>query len=191
MPRVNIDELRRNILAIYGECFEKINWRRVLISEPGIYDSFLKTRAEKIINGDIDTYFEVLSAINPFDRLIRYGSGFEIGSDDPRMVAVHFHVNSNNVLGDANTLPRNVYNDLLHDYVCGCAIRIARDVLALLPIRHVVINAIDGSNEILSVDFTRKEFETLDFSSIDASDTVKNFEHVMDFDILQGFRGIG
>lgn len=187
---VNINSLREEIMDIYRDRMQPINWKQVLFAPDGTYPDYLKSRVENVLNGDIDTYFEILADINPFDKLIQYGSNFEVGTDDPRMMSVHFHVNSKSVLGSASSLSREQYNDLVQDYVCGCAIRLARDVFALLPVRHVEIVAKDGNNEILIVDFPKMEFEDLDFSSIDASDSVEKFEHKMNFTIERGFQAI-
>ena len=189
VPVVDIAAIRDAIESIYRTADEPINWKKMLVSDnPG--DSYFHSRAERVLEGDIDTYFEVINDLNPLDDLIRYGSEFECGTDDPRMLAVHFHVNSKAVLGEARKLPRNQYYDLLQDYVCGCSIRIARDMFALLPIRHIVIDAWDAGGDILSVDFKRKEFEKLDFATLDASDTVESFEHRMDFTLDGGFKKI-
>ena len=187
---VNVNAIRNDVTAIYRDSIQVIDWRRILISSSGEYHEYYKSRAEKILNGDIDTYYEVLSDLNPFDRLIQYGSDFECGTDDPRMLAVHFNVNSYQVLREALSLPVEQYNDLLQDYVCGCAIRIARDIFALLPLRSVLINAIDNGEDILSVKFKKRSFETLNFSRIDASDTVEQFEYRMNFNLHDGFKPI-
>lgn len=189
-PVVDIDELREAIRNIFRYADATVNWRRILISDtnPGVENwDYFKSRAEDVLNGDLDTYFQIISDINPVDDLLQYGSEFECGTDDPRMMTVGFTVNSAAVLRDAATLPQRVYNDLLQDYVCGCAIRVARDMLALLPLRHVIINTSDSSRPILSVDFDRKSFEQIDFSTGDASDIVESFPHRMNFDSDTGF----
>ena len=180
------------IRAIYRSADHEINWRQVLISGP-VNDTdddqtaYCKSLAQDVINGDIETYFKLISDLNPLDDLMEYGSGFECGTDDPRMIGVHFIVNSRRVLDTVRALPREHYNSLLQDYVCGCTIRIARDMFALLPVRHILVDASDGKNRILSVDFTRAEFIGLDFDEIDPSDAVQSFEHRMQYSPSEGF----
>lgn len=185
---VAIAEIIRNI---YRTSDETVDWRSILVSDEADDSNgewtYYKERAEKVLNGDIDTYFEIISDLNPLDDLLEYGSEFECGTDDPRMLSVHFKVNSERILRDAQTLNRREYNLLLQDYVCGCAIRIARDMFALLPLRHLIIDATDGTRNILSVDFNRTSFLDLDFETIDASDTVEKFSHEMHFDPDCGF----
>ena len=187
---VNVDAISNDVKAIYRDSIPAIDWHHILISQPGEYNEYYKSRAENILNGDVDTYFEVLADLNPFNALMQYGSDFECGTDDPRMLAVHFTVNSAQVLREAQSLPLEQYNDLLQDYVCGSAIRIARDIFALLPLRSVLINAIDNGNDILSVKLKKRSFETLNFTQIDASDTVEQFEHRINFNFNDGFKPI-
>lgn len=189
-PVVDIDAVRERIQAIYRFADNPVNWKKILVSQEdfGIdHWDYFKQRAEDVLNGDLDTYFEIISDINPVDDLLQYGSEFECGTDDPRMMVVEFKVNSKAVLHDEATLPSTVYNDLLQDYVCGCAIRVARDILALLPLRHIIINAYDHENAILSVDFDRASLNTVDFERADASDTVERFQHRMSFSLSNGF----
>lgn len=188
-PVVDVEAVRDSIESIYRMADEPVNWKKMLVSD-NPDDSYFHERAERVLEGDIDTYFEVINDVNPLDDLITYGSNFECGTDDPRMLAIHFRVNSKEVLGEARKLPKTQYNDLLQDYVCGCSIRIARDMFALLPIRHIVVDAWDSGANILSVDFKRKVFENLDFASLDASDTVESFEHRMNFTLDGGFKKI-
>ena len=103
------------------------------------------------------------------------------------MMAVHFKVNSRAVLGGAESLRTEQYNLLLEDYVCGCALRVARDMLALLPVRHVVVDASEGRKTILSVDIWRRDVEGVDFAEVDPSDFIRSLNYRMDFDTARGF----
>ena len=82
------------------------------------------------------------------------------------------------------------YNDLLQDYVCSCAIRVARDIFALLPVSHVIVHALSEGNTVLSVDFERRIFTKLRFQGSDASDLVEEFRCNMDFDRQNGFQPV-
>lgn len=180
------------IREIYRLTDREINWRKILISGPATdaddeETAYYKSLAQDIINGDIETYLKLVTDLNPLDDLMEYGSEFECGTDDPRMIGIHFTVNSQYVLDLIRALPREQYNSLLQDYVCGCAIRIARDMFALLPVRHILVEASDGNDDILSVDFTRTGFSDLDFDTLDPSDTVQSFEHRMVYCPSEGF----
>lgn len=193
-PAVDTTQLNEDIRNIYRTADVKVDWKQILLNDscdnPSEEWDYYKARVDRVLDGDIDTYFELIRDLNPLDDLLRYGSEFECGTDDPRMMSVHFKVNSGSVLSGARALPREQYNLLLQDYVCGCAIRIARDMFALLPLRHIIVDAENNRQDILSVDFTEKAFMQLDFETVDASDTVEQFQHEMDFDIHTGFAPI-
>ncbi len=186
-------EARDLIEEIYEASDVYIDWKQILIedSDPGIpHWEYLKARAEKVLNGDLETYFEIISDLNPVDDLLRFGSEFECGTEDPRMLSVHFCVNSSQVLKEIESLPKSEYNELLQDYVCGCAIRVARDLFALLPFRRVVVDAENRGKDILSVEFTRDRMMEANYEDIDASEFVSSFNHRMNFDLYSGFEEI-
>jgi hypothetical protein len=91
-------------------------------------------------------------------------------------------------------------NDLYQDYVCSAAIRVAREVFALLPIERVQVNAIadllDSSTgrvrpmPVLSVEFMVDNLSRLDFGRIDCSDAMRNFLHRMVFSKNSGFSAV-
>ena len=93
-----------------------------------------------------------------------------------------------------------MYFDYTQDYVCSCAIRLARELFAILPISHVVVHAVDnivntttGNQEdctILSVRFNKDSFAGINFDRIDASDFVEGFEHNMKFMKTTGFKQV-
>lgn len=191
---VSAAEISQRISRIYNQADQPINWRRILAhqlsSNATEQEMYLKSHAEDILNGNIDTYYEVIQDVNPLDDLLQYGSNFECGTDDPRMLYVSFQVNSRAVMHDAENLDRTEYNQLLQDYVCGCTIRVARDMFALLPLRHIIVDAEDSGKTILSVDFGKRQFDELDFQLLDASDAVETFDHRMQFSKEQGFAAV-
>lgn len=169
--------------------------------------------AGRILNRDIDTYFEVIQEFAPLDDLVQFGSGFEFGTDNPNEIHVSFDVNPGNVIPEKalsltktgklseKALSKTAYFDLYQDYVCSCALRIARDMLALLPINYVYVHASEdrlnpatGHVEtitILSVKYDRITLNNLNFSNLDPSDALANFPHKMKFKKTQGFEDVG
>lgn len=171
-----------------------------------------KRVANQILNGDIDTYFQVIEEFDPLGDLVEFGSGFEFGLNDSHNLYVEFEVNGKNVVPNESksllksgkvsqkAMPKSAYFDLYQDYVCSCAIRIARDLFALLPLQNICINAYDeeldsttGHNKkiaILSVKYDRATFDALNFNHIDPSDALANFEHHITFKKTKGFEEI-
>jgi hypothetical protein len=92
------------------------------------------------------------------------------------------------------------YWGLYQDYVCGCALRIAREVFALLPLPRVVVNVsrpgIDSATghsrgmDILAVSIPREVAAKLHYNALDPSDSLVNFPHRMRFKKSSGFEPI-
>ena len=191
--RSSLEKYIQNIYHIYDE---KLDWKKILISDkpsetysPEEWE-YYRSKAEDVLNGNIDTYFELIDQLNPFNDLQEYGSEFDFGTDDPRMMAVRFRVNSINVKKNDSLLPEREKNQFLQDYVCGSAIRVAQDLFALLPLRHIIVEALDKNKLILSVDFDGKKFDKISFENADASDVIESFAHHMDFSPEKGFKEI-
>jgi uncharacterized protein (UPF0548 family) len=94
-------------------------------------------------------------------------------------------------------MPVGEANELYQDYVCSVALRVANDLLGLLPRNEIYVTCIadmlDRSTghmspmPILSVRFVRDTFERLSLSLIDPSDSMRNFVHEMNFKRASGF----
>ena len=168
--------------------------------------------AQRVIDGDIDAYLEVIEEADPFEDLVEYGSDFEFGTDDPSVMETEFRVKSDEVVPKTTVtvlkngklsekeMSKTQYYDLVQDYVCSCAIRIAREIFAVLPVGGVIVHAVDkvldtstGNDEevtILSVLFERERFDTANFDRIDPSDFVNSFTCNMKFTKTTGFRPV-
>lgn len=168
--------------------------------------------AQRIIDGDIDAYLEAINESNPFEDLVEYGSGFEFGTDDPSVMEVEFQVKSEEVVPKTTVtvlksgklsekeMTKTAYYDLTQDYVCSCAVRIAREIFAVLPVGGVIVHAVDNildtatGNDaevtILSVLFEREKFEAANFDRIDPSDFVNSFTCNMNFAKTAGFKPV-
>ncbi|OCA90583.1 hypothetical protein A8F94_01490 [Bacillus sp. FJAT-27225] len=169
--------------------------------------------AKRIFKGDIDAYFEVIDEFGPLDDLVEFGSGFEFGTDHPQEIHVSVDVNAEKMIPDKQLsltktgklsqkqMTKTLYYDLCQDYVCSCALRIARDMFALLPVKYVFVHAYEeqlnpstGHIEkllVLSVRYDRGMVEKLNFEMLDPSDALVNFPHHMKFKKTRGFEEVG
>lgn len=169
----------------------------------------LQKFAERVTDGDIDSYFEIIDEVKPFEDLLEYGSNFQVGTDDPNKMEVEFRIMSADVVpseepvlkanGELTTkaLTKTAYYDLVQDYVASTTIRIARDTFALLPVETVIVHAVDNilntatgfeeETTLLSVKFTREGIMALNMAMVDPSDALTQFEHNMKFKKTGGF----
>ena len=169
----------------------------------------LQPFAQSVLAGDIDAYFNVIAEVGPFDDLLEYGSGFEVGTDDPKIMQIEFQVKSDNIVPTqypdmkANgelvmkDFTKSAYYELVQDYVSSTMLRVARDTFALLPVQYVLIHAVDkilnpatGNDEevtIASVKIKRDALATLNFERIDPSDCLESFESNVKFKKTTGY----
>lgn len=168
-----------------------------------------KDLADRVLDGDIDSYYEVLDTFDPFVTLSEYGTDIEFGTDDAKRLEVEFCSLFTEIIPtdklvftpsgkiSHKKMTKTEFYDYGQDYVCSYAIRIAREVFALLPVEEVLVHVVekmDGvevEHTILSVLFKRDVFDKTDFSkNIDASDYVELFDHNMSFVKTKGFKEV-
>lgn len=87
------------------------------------------------------------------------------------------------------------YWALYNVHVCSCAIRIAREVFAALPVAHVIVNVSienlpGGAATVLAVQFTTQLLDRLMERSTDPWDLIRVFPHRMHFHSSIGFETI-
>jgi len=116
-----------------------------------------------------------------------YGTGFEFGTDDPKEMYVEFTVVEESLQEAKNNMSVTDYNKLLLDFVSSAAIRIARDIFALLPVKFTVVHAMLDRETILSVRFDRSTLSRILFGYINLSYTIEKFTHSLQFQNQRGF----
>ena len=186
-----------------------IDWEAVANGAVSGQMKELQPFAQSVLAGDIDSYFKVIAEVGPFDDLLEYGSGFEVGTDDPSLLEIEFQVKSDDIIptqypdmkasGEIvmKDFTKSAYYELVQDYVSSTMLRVARDTFALLPVRQVIIHAVDkvlnpatGNDEevtIASVKIKRDALATLNFERIDPSDCLESFECNVKFKKTTGY----
>lgn len=165
--------------------------------------------AKRIFDGDRQAKLDAVEAFEPFAEIDHLGSAIQMVVHESGIVESRLSIHGSDVIpkeiksllksGKLSTKPMPVgrFNELHQDYVCSCALRVGRELLAVLPDDIVVVTAIDnvlngatGHREelpILSVAFSRSTVGSLNLEAIDPSDAMKNFVHNMSFKKTAGF----
>lgn len=186
-----------------------IDWEAVANGAVSGQIKELQPFAQSVLAGDIDAYFRVIEQVGPFDDLLEYGSGFEVGTDDPKIMEIEFQVKSGDIIptqypdmkasGEIvmKDFSKSAYFELVQDYVSSTMLRVARDTFALLPVQTVIIHAVDkilnpatGNDEevtIASAKIKRDAMATLNFERIDPSDCLESFESNVKFKKTTGY----
>lgn len=165
--------------------------------------------ALRILAGDPQAHLDAIEELAPFAEITGLGSSVQLLADDGGSVEALLHVNSEVVIPSeiksllqsgklsVKKMPQGQFFDLYQDYVCGCVLRVARELMALLPVQSVVVTAVGEvlnlstghveSRPILSVAVPRRTLDRLNFNDLDPSDSLKNFVHRMSFRKGRGF----
>ncbi|MDR3598539.1 DUF4236 domain-containing protein [Clostridium sp.] len=164
--------------------------------------------ARKINSGDVQAYLDVIDEFKSLDDLLEFGSGFEFFIEEPTSLEIDFDVNTDVAVpkesksltmnGKVSTkqMTKTAYYDIQKDYVCSCALRIARDMFAILPVNYVTLNALEekldtsigklAKDVILSVKIDRETLESLNMDLINPSDSMQNFNCNISFKKISG-----
>lgn len=144
---------------------ETVDWTSALaynaptdgITSPAMWD-FFHRHAERVLQGDVDAYVEVLQQANPLGDLAPYASGFDVRAESADRLAVSFE-----------GLPQ--YLDAAEPerkrYLAGISLRCARDLMALLPVCETAVTAMRDGQVLAQITYTRQELQKVRFSVVD------------------------
>ena len=131
---------------------ETVDWTEALLREsPGDgltgqkLWSFYHRMAGRVLAGETDAYAEVLTTLNPLGDLAEYVSGMILRTPGPDRVECAFEC-------QPEDLER--YGE---KYLAALSLRIARDLLAVLPVSEVHVNGKLQGAEKVDVTFRREQ----------------------------------
>ncbi|MBU2445321.1 MAG: hypothetical protein KJ666_07075 [Bacteroidetes bacterium] len=172
----------------------------------------VKGLASRIINSDIAAYKEAIEQVNPFNEINEIGSSIEFKILSKEIMDVTLNVNSSETIPSeektqlksgklsVKQMPKSKFYELYQDYVCSCVLRVAREIVSLLPIEKVLVTAVAEllnkktgyleTQPILSVQIPKITLNKLNFANIDPSDAMSNFKHNMSFKKTVGFDAV-
>jgi hypothetical protein len=168
--------------------------------------------AEGVRAGNVDACDAVLQHLGPFQRLRELGGSIRVSVQQDWCVEAWLLANRAAVVpaeqptvtpggrAGRKKIPAARRAEIYQDHVCSAALRIAREVFALLPIPVVFVHVADvrldpatGHEDfvpVLSVAFDRETFAALNLDGVDPSSAVEGFDHAMRFKQATGFAEI-
>nr|GFB51640.1 hypothetical protein [Tanacetum cinerariifolium] len=166
------------VKSVHQDCSESIDWQAI------------QELAKACLAKDPTVYQQVLEDFNPFEGVSSLGSRLEFRFT-ANLVEVNLFVNSPEVIPDfiltltasgklsRKAMPISKFNEIYQDYVCGCLLRIGREIMAYLPVEQAVVNAISSllnsatglleDQVIVSAAIPRATLGRLNFSTLDPS----------------------
>jgi hypothetical protein len=159
----------------------------------------MRVFARRILSADLSAYKEAVVQFSGLGEISELGSsiGFTIRSS--KVVECNLTVSGLQCIpAEQKTLtaagklsvkpmPKTRFHEIYQDYVCGCVLRVAREVFALLPVEWVLITALidmvdsrSGQTEaqpVLSVGVDRAAIQRFIFEKLDPSDAIETLLH--------------
>jgi len=163
----------------------------------------LKSLARRILAGEHKAFTETLVELNPFAEISELGSEIHFTVHTAKLVECVLKVNGKQAIPtelktltasgkvSVKPMPKGRFHEIYQDYVCGCVLRVARELFALFSVDTVLVTAtVDSSDPrtgrmtelpVLSVAIPRSVVARLDFAQLDPSDAMDNFQRRGDF----------
>ncbi len=155
--------------------------------------------ARRILSSDTGAYIKAIEELSPFTELSTIGSSLHFKVHNRHLVEVNVTTCGRQAIpAEVKTLtstgkvsvkamPKPRFLEIYQDYVCGCVLRVARELFALLPVDALLITAsaeaLDTSTghaverPFLSVFIPRATLTALNFETLDPSDSIMAMTH--------------
>lgn len=154
-PEIGIDNL-------WMTADETIDWTDALGHEyptDGLTNmrlwSFYHKEAEEVLNGNVKAYAEVLRKSNPLGELMAFSKGITMRAPSADRLEAQFNCKPEYLESDGKK------------YLCAMGVRIARDLLACLPVSEVGVKAVADGETVMEVTYTREQMMHRNFSFLD------------------------
>ena len=159
----------------------------------------LRSLATRVLAGELAAYTEAISEFSALGELSQLGSSIHFTVGGRKLIECVLTINGTEIIPaqvksltatkklSEKAMPKARFQEIYQDYICGCVLRLGREVLALLPVDTVLVTAsIYGTDTrrgkkaelpVLSIELARHVMEELDFERLDPSDSMENFLH--------------
>lgn len=202
------------LLSVHKETSPIFDWMSLVASLPmhrlpgqdqGAYEKEcaewerMRSLAKRVLAGEPQAYAAALSEMSSFGELSTLGSSISFRVEHAKLIECELHVSGKEVIPTdvkslsatgkviSKAMPKGRFHELYQDYVCGCVLRVAREVFALLPVDMLIITTLVPSVQastgkeviipVLSAALQREVVNLLDFARLDPSDSMENFVH--------------
>ncbi len=159
----------------------------------------LKNLARRILAGEHKAFTETLVEVNPFAEISDLGSAIHFTVHTPKCVEFSVAVNGKQAIPpevktltaagklSVKAMPKGRFHEIYQDYLCGCVLRIARELFALFPVETILAKAVVKSRDqqtgrkvelaVLSAAIQRTVIEQMNFEKVGAFEAMDNFPH--------------
>jgi hypothetical protein len=167
----------------------------------------MKDLAFRILAQEHKAYIEALVELCPLREISDLGSSLHFTVHSSTLIECEMKVNGTQIIPtevktltssgklSVKPMPKGRFHEIYKDYLCGCVLRVAREVFALLPVETLLVTASVDSlspstgetveQPVLSVAMPRTVVERLDFEHLNPSDAIGNFQIRGNFQALR------
>ena len=164
--------------------------------------TWLQEVARGVVRGELRAYQAAIEHLCPFEELESLGAKVTVSFSEPSLGEAFVTVRDDAVplvehtvlasgRRSVKNMPKTRRLELCQAHVCSSAIRVARELFALLPIARtfvhvgvVQLNPATGHTEphtLLSVEFDRERLLSSNFDKLDPAFAIESFRHAMNF----------
>ena len=144
---------------------ETVDWTDALahdrpadgLTSPAVWQ-FFHEHAEKVLEGDIQAYAAVLRRTNPLGDLTAYADGLVMRAPDAERLEGQF------------TCREEYLKQYGRKYLAAMGLRIARDLLASLPVSEVGVTAYNEGELVMEATYTREALRRIPFLFVDPAE---------------------
>lgn len=146
------EKMKAGIQNIWKTADETIDWTDALahstptdgLTGPRMW-AFYHKNAQKVLDGDLNTYTEVLQKANPLGELTEFAENITMHAPAPERLESTFVCKKEQLEKNRKL------------YLAAMGLRIARDLLACLPVEEVSVTGEDEGIAVFSATYTRQQ----------------------------------
>lgn len=169
--------------------------------------------ANRINDNDLSAYTELGEQLGLFEEIEEFGIQTEIGFLSDSIAKIRLSIHGEDIIPkekkvllqsgrlSVKNMPKGEFYEHFQDHVCSSALRVANETFAALPtMKEAFVDVFDNmlntatghieDTAILSVRIPRATLEKINLATIDASDSMQNFVHHMNFKKTKGFAAV-
>jgi hypothetical protein len=175
----------------------------------------MKDLALRILAREHKAYTEALVEFSPLHEISDLGSALQFTVHNGTMIECKIKANGTQIIPteiktltakeklSVKPMPKGRFYEIYQDYVCGCTLRVAREVFAMLPVETLLITVLADlldwrtrqmvEQPVLSVAMPRAVVAKLNFEQINSSEALAIFQYRGDLETSQqrsGFQPI-
>lgn len=168
--------------------------------------------SRRMLGGDLEAFCEAIASMEIFAEIREFGSQINVTFPNNSTALINLKIHGETIIPRekkallqsgrvaVKNMPIGEFFAYFQDHVCSAALRAANELMGVIPVETVIVTVFDrlldtstgytAELPLLSVKIPRQTIRTLNLPYLDASDSMRNFVHNMDFKKTKGFSAV-